>query len=412
MAFALATGGAACGDNLRAPAGPGDPSPADAGTSADAPTSTAVDVTFVVAVPTDTPQDSVIHVAGNFQDWDPGSAAHQLTEQDDGRFAITLSFEVGAALQFKFTRGSWDFVEKGADGGEIENRLLTIDGPGTHEFTVGSWADGSPPESTITGNVSTTAVPNFLDDRRVWVYLPPDYDTDTDARYPVLYMFDGQNVFDEATSFLGEWKVDETLEMLIAAGEIEPIIVVAVDNGGATRVAEYTPWVDPSRSEPSGEGAAHLQAFIDVLIPHIDSTYRTVAEAGSRGICGSSLGGLMTLYATYEHADTFGLAASVSPSLWWDSEHMISHAQAATKPAVNVYMDMGTREEGNLVDEDENGTDDYIDDLRAMRDVMVGQGFVIDSDLVVVEAEDHRHNETYWSQRFPDMVRFLFPAGS
>ncbi|HWN67002.1 MAG TPA: alpha/beta hydrolase-fold protein, partial [Haliangium sp.] len=313
LALAATSTGTGCGDNIGLR-----PVPPDA--RLEEPPSTRASVTFLVAVPADTPPDSKIHIAGDFQGWDPGSAAHQLTRQDDGRYAITLELDIGTSIAFKFTRGSWDYVEKGPDGEELDNRTLTIEASSTQELTVARWADGSPPPTTITGDVSTITVPGFLDGRRVWVYLPPDYDTDTEARYPVLYMFDGQNVFDTATSFSGEWQVDETLETGIAAGDVRPIIVVAVDNGGAQRIAEYTPWA----ADPYGGGQAdtHLQAFTDVLVPYIDQAYRTIADPGSRAIAGSSLGGLMSLYVAYEHDDVFGLIAALSPSLWWDGEHM------------------------------------------------------------------------------------------
>jgi pullulanase len=403
LAGLLALG--ACGDNL-SPQGPQAP---DARLEPDP---NRVTVTFLVTVPADTPAESEVHIAGDFQGWDPGSADHALARRDDGRYEITLEFDRGINIAFKFTRGSWDTVEKGPDGEELGNRMLTLDASGTQEFTVASWANGTPPPSTITGDVETITVPGFLDGRRVWVYLPPGYDADTEARYPVLYMFDGQNVFDAATSFAGEWQVDETLETLIPAGDVRPIIVVAVDHGGEQRRAEYTPWANPE--DGGGQGTAHLQAIVDTLIPYIDQTYRTLAARESRALAGSSLGGLMSLYAAYERDDVFGHVAALSPSLWWDDEHMRRHADAAgARPAVRVYMDMGTLEEGNTVDEDPaNGIDDYIDQLRAMRDELVSQGFVLDADLKVVEDQDARHSETYWAMRFPDVVRFLFPPES
>ncbi len=400
VAAVLAVG--ACGDNLapQVPLGP------DARLELDP---NLAQVTFLVTVPENTPAGSKVHIAGNFQAWDPGSASHELTRQDDGRYAITLAFERETNLEFKFTRGSWETVEKGAGGEEIDNRLLTVEASGTQEFTVVRWSDGTPPPSTITGDIETTIMPGFLGGRRIWVYLPPGYGTDTEARYPVLYMFDGQNVFDDATSFAGEWKVDETLETLIPAEDVRPIIVVAVDNGGEQRVPEYTPWPDPERD--GGQGIAHLQAIVGTLIPYIDQTYRTLATPAGRALAGSSLGGLMSLYAAYEHDDVFGQIAALSPSLWWDDQHMLRHAQAAgDKPAVRVYMDMGTLEDGMTVDEDpRNGIDDNIDQLRAMRAALVEQGFVLDTDLKVVEAAEARHNETYWAMRFPDVVKFLFP---
>lgn len=406
LALAATSTGAGCGDNSGLRPVPPDarfeePAPPDASAS------TSASVTFLVTVPADTPAESKIHIAGDFQGWDPGSAAHELTRQDDGRFAITLELDIGTSIAFKFTRGSWDYVEKGPNGEEIDNRTLPIEESGTQELTVARWADGSPPPTTITGDVSTITVPGFLGGRRVWVYLPPDYDTATEARYPVLYMFDGQNVFDTATSFAGEWQVDETLEAGIAAGDVRPIIVVAVDNS-AQRLAEYTPWADDQYG--GGQADAHLQAFTDVLVPYIDQAYRTIADPGSRAIAGSSLGGLMSLYTAYEHGDVFGLSAALSPSLWWDDQQMRMHAQVAGKPGARIYMDMGTLEEDSIVDEDpQNGIDDNIDYLRAMRDVMTTQGFVLDTDLKVVEADGHRHRESYWAMRFPAVLAFLFP---
>jgi predicted alpha/beta superfamily hydrolase len=391
----------ACGDNLS----PQVPLAPDARLEPDP---NLAQVTFLVTVPGNTPAGSKVHIAGDFQDWDPGSASHELTRQDDGRYAITLELARGTNLAFKFTRGSWETVEKGADGEEIANRTLAVEASGTQEFTVVRWADGTPPPSTITGDVETTTMPGFLGGRRIWVYLPPGYATDTTARYPVLYMFDGQNVFDAATSFAGEWQVDEALETLIPDEDVRPIIVVAVDNGGAQRIPEYTPWPDAELG--GGQGGAHLQAIVGTLIPYIDQTYRTLAAPDGRALAGSSLGGLMSLYAAYEHDQVFGQIAALSPSLWWDDQHMLRHAQAAgARPAVRVYMDMGTLEEGNTVDEDQNGIDDSIDQLRAMQAELVEQGFVLDTDLKVVEAADARHSETYWAMRFPGVVRFLFP---
>lgn len=400
LAAALAVG--ACGDNL-APQGTLAP---DARLEPDP---SRVQLTFLVTVPGNTPAGSKVHIAGDFQGWDPGSASHELARQDDGRYAITLELQRGINIAFKFTRGSWETVEKGAEGEEIANRTLTLDAGGTQEFTVARWADGTTPPSTITGDVETTFMPDFLGGRRIWVYLPPGYGADTEARYPVLYMFDGQNVFDAATSFAGEWQADEALEALIPAGDIRPIIVVAVDHGGAQRVTEYTPWANAEQA--GGQGGAHLQAIVGTLIPYIDQTYRTLAAAEGRALAGSSLGGLMSLYAAYEHDDVFGQVAALSPSLWWDDQHMLRHADAAgARPAVRVYMDMGTLEEGNTVDEDpQNGVDDSIDQLRAMQGELVSQGFVLDTDLKIVEAEGARHSETDWATRFPDVLRFLFP---
>ncbi len=364
-------------------------------------------VTFRVTTPATTPPGDPVFIAGDFQAWNPGDPACQLTNVGGLLYEITLDLTVGTTIQFKFTRGDWSKVEKGPNGEEIANRTHAVTGADTLNLTVANWAD-LPANSTITGDVTTHTVPGFLDGRRVWVYLPPDYNTRPDVRYPVLYMFDGQNVFDQATSFAGEWEVDEACESLIPAGLMSPIIVVSVDNGGLGRIYEYTPWFDPGYGDGGG-GEAHLQEFIDVLMPWVDANYRTLTGPGNTGLAGSSLGGLMSLYAVYAHSDAFGLIGALSPSIWWDGHELLDYAGSMPKPPARVYMDMGTIESGSMEDGDGNGVDDYIDDLRAMRDLMIGQGFVLDDDLMVVEDEGGVHNEWYWAQRFPVTLQYLFP---
>jgi predicted alpha/beta superfamily hydrolase len=364
-------------------------------------------VTFRVTAPATTPHGDPVFVAGDFQGWDPGDPAYRLTDLGGLTYEIALDLTVGNTIQFKFTRGDWGKVEKGPNGEEIPNRTHAVTGAETLELTVANWAD-LPANSTITGDVTTHTVPGFLSGRRVWVYLPPDYHVRVDQRYPVLYMFDGQNVFDQATSFAGEWEVDETCESLIPAGLMEPIIVVAVDNGGLGRVLEYTPWYDPGFGDGGG-GEAHLQEFISVLMPWVDSNYRIRTGPHNTGMAGSSLGGLMSLYAVYAHPDVFGLIGGLSPSIWWSGRELLDYAGGQPKPPAIVYMDMGTSEGAYARKERGSGDRDSIDDLRAMRDLMVGQGFVLDEDLMVVEDEGGMHNEWYWAQRFPVTLQYLFP---
>ncbi len=351
--------------------------------------SNAAEVTFRVAVPAGT--QAPVHIAGNFQGWNPGSSAHALTELPDGRWAITLDLPSGSPIQYKFTRGSWETVEKGPGGEEIPNRTLTPAGTQTVDHAVASWAGGS--ASTITGDVTTFSHAPFLNGRRVWVYLPPGYH-DTTARYPVLYMHDGQNLFDQSTSFAGEWGVDETCEALIAAGEIEPVIVVGVDNGASQRIHEYTPWPD---DQYGGGGAdAYLGALRDVLIPEIDARYRT---RGDRYIAGSSLGGLVSCYALHAESLTWTRAACLSSSYWWDDTRAIQFVQQTGRPFAveRFYQDHGTAEPG-------------VDNLNAMRDVAIQAGYVEGVDFKSVVAVGQGHNEAAWAARLPDVLRFLLDA--
>jgi predicted alpha/beta superfamily hydrolase len=351
-------------------------------------------VTFRVAVPSDTPAADTVFVAGSFQGWNPGSAAHALTRQPDGRWTLALDLVAGSPIEFKFTRGSWARVEKGPNGEELANRSLTPQAGQTYDFTVARWADFG----TLTGHVESFTWAPFLGGRRVWVYLPPGYDAGTD-RYPVLYMHDGQNLFDIRTSFAGEWKVDEACESLIAGGTLRPLIVVGIENAGASRITEYTPWPDPGYG--GGGADAYLATLRDVLIPEVDRRYRTLAGPNFRWMAGSSLGGLVSLYAGLAYSETWTRVAALSPSLWWDDHQLLAWSAGRSREHLaRVYQDMGTAE----------GSAQYVQDLRDMRARLIEMGFSPGVDLMHVEAAGAAHNEAYWALRTPGMLQFLAGA--
>ena len=376
-----------------------------------APTLAVAEVTFRVTVPADTDPGATVFIAGDFQSWHPGHPDYKLTQTGRNLWEIVLPLNNSQAIQFKFTLGDWEHVEKGSGGEEIQNRLHKVAGTETLELEVANWAHGEARQPSKTGNITLITVPDFLDGRPVWVYLPPGYDQETERRYPVLYMFDGQNVFDAATGFAGEWKVDETLEDLIPAGQVEPLIVVAVANGSDKRTKEYTPWYSSSR-ETGGGGGKHLKTWIKVLLPYINEQYRTRTGPEYTGLAGSSFGGLMALYGAYTHPDVFGKFGAFSTTFMYAGGRLPDMVAKKEKPDVTIYLDMGTREMGNFQDKNGNGIDDGIDSLRRVQEILTSQGFVMGWDLMVVEGEGHRHNESYWMQRFPQAIQFLFPGGS
>lgn len=363
----------------------------------------AVTVTFRVTVPESTPAADTIHVAGDFQGWNPGDPTYALTPEGGNVHTITLEFDAGTVLLFKFTRGSWATVEKSPTGEEIANRVLTVNEDRTYALNVPRWADdsGEVPR-TLTGDVTEHTVPGLLDGRRVWVYLPPGYH-DADEDYPVHYMLDGQNVFDVSTSFVGEWEVDETCEALIAAGEMAPVIVVALDNGQGDRLHEYTPTVDPGRG--AGGGAAdHFAAILGTLKPWVEANYRVKTGPEHTGFSGSSLGGLMSLYAALHHGDVFGRVGAISPSIWWDGRVILDMVDARPKPTVRLWVDMGT-DEGSTQQNDQA----YVDDLLLLKSKLIAKGFVENEDLVVYVDEGAQHNEASWARRYDEVLRYLFP---
>ncbi len=218
-------------------------------------------VTFIIdSLPAYTPPEDLIYIAGNFNGWNPGDPAYVLSKNDDEKWFITsAAAPEGTQIEYKFTRGSWETVEKGPGGEEIGNRLFTFGNGDTVRIIIYNWASGGGPGSTAADNVilmdDDFEMPQLGRTRKIWLYLPPDYNT-SGLDYPVLYMQDGQNLFDDSTSFAGEWEVDETLNTLHGQGLQVPI-VVGVENGGEDRIGEYTPW--PHQLYGGGDGDLYME---------------------------------------------------------------------------------------------------------------------------------------------------------
>ncbi|HUF25844.1 MAG TPA: alpha/beta hydrolase-fold protein [Gemmatimonadaceae bacterium] len=272
----------------------------------------------------------------------------------------------------------------------------------------GAAAEGRPsppPASTRSGDIRVheSFASRFLEAHRsVRVYLPPGYEADRERRYPVLYLQDGQNLFDNATAFGGrEWGVDEAAERLVAEGVIEPLIVVGVDNAGDQRIAEYT----PSRDDEQGAGGAADQygwMLFDELKPMIDATYRTRPEQEHTALGGSSLGGLVSLYLALRHGGKVGRAAILSPSVWWDDQEIVRRVRDAEgRPALRLWLSVGTAE-----------GEEHVANARALRDTLVAKGWSLDRDFRYAEYQGAEHREEAWGRQIAEALGFLFPVAS
>jgi len=241
------------------------------------------------------------------------------------------------------------------------------------------------------------------DEHDLLVYLPPGYTADEQRRYPVLYLQDGQNVFDGETSFIHgqEWEVDETAERLIREGGIKPVIIVAVHNAGANRIDEYTPTRD-RRSRRGGKAYLYGKMLVSEIKPFIDNTYRTLRDRRHTGLGGSSLGALVSLYLGMKHASVFGKLAIMSPSVWWDDRaivRMVSAFDGNERPS--VWLDVGTQEGP--------APQRTLRDTRALRDALIASGWKLGATLEYFEAIGADHSERSWARRVPMMLRYLFP---
>ncbi|MEM1319820.1 MAG: alpha/beta hydrolase-fold protein [Bacteroidota bacterium] len=354
----------------------------------------------VIAVPANTPAEDNIHIVGSFNNWNPADDNYILTNNGDGTYEISFSPSPGT-IAFKFARGSWDFVEGNADGGFLPDRTTNYDGsPTTLELTILSWEDIPAGVSTAAANVSILDddfyMPQLDRDRRIWLYLPPDYAT-SGKRYPVLYMHDGQNLFDDQTAFSGEWKVDESLNALHANGDYG-IIVVGIENGGARRGDEYSPWEASLQGQQfGGEGDEYVDFIVNTLKPHIDSNYRTKPEREYTGIMGSSLGGLISHYAAIEYQEVFGKAGIFSPSFQYFDEAYEQVSTAGHQEDFRYYMLAGGQEGGGSV----------VTAINRMYDTLLVAGFDME-ELQQVVKSDGQHSEWFWAREFPAAYEWLF----
>jgi predicted alpha/beta superfamily hydrolase len=236
-------------------------------------------------------------------------------------------------------------------------------------------------------------------DRRVSVHLPEAYADEPTRRFPVFYLHDGQNLFDDRTSYVPghTWRAHTTADRLAESGQMEPVILVGVANAGLRRMAEYTPTKDFRLG--GGEGRSYGRMLIDELKPLIDQQYRTFPGPASTAVGGSSLGGLISLFLGFEYPETFGKIAVLSPSIWWNGRSIFSFIEAPfTRPDLRIWLDIGTGE----------GTK-HVRDTDQLFRVLRRRGWKEDVDLAYRRIPDGFHSEDAWADRFDDVLRFLFP---
>ena len=244
----------------------------------------------------------------------------------------------------------------------------------------------------LTGEIRKHAAfpSRHIDPHDLIVHLPPGYH-ETDRSYPVLYLQDGQNLFDPATAFGGQdWHVDRTADALIENGSIEPLIIVGIYNAGEKRIEEYT-----------RHRRHYGRMLVEELKPFIDSEYRTASDWVNTGLGGSSLGGLVSLALGLHYSEVFGKLAILSPSVWWDNRAILRFLHAAdVVKRPRIWLDIGT-EEGSSPERTTH-------DVRLLRDALVAKGWTQGDDLTYFEAEGAGHNEGAWAARVEPMLRYLF----
>ena len=319
--------------------------------------------------------------------WDPGNSSYKLTEINSSLFTITLGAGTGT-IEFKFTRGDWARVECQANGAFQPNRTFTYGNGDTLDLSIAGWDDlinGSGVSSTALPNVSLMEdsfyMPQLDRYRKIWIYLPDDYSTATTKYYPVLYMQDGQNVFDDSTSFAGEWEVDETLHNLQMDGNYG-CIVIAIENGGIYRNDEYSEFINPFYG--GGQGDEYCEFIVSTLKPYVDSHYRTLTTRDFTAVAGASMGGLISFYAGMKYQDVFSKIGVFSPWFTFDDSIYTFVSSTGKQHDMRFYFVAGRYESSQMVP-----------DMKNMYSTMIDAGFSADEMDTVIKT-DGAHSEWFW----------------
>ncbi len=376
---------------------------------------------------------SPIYMPSSHNGWNPGDRAMQLSAQSDMKWRIVWEKpKLDSRIAFKFTRGSWETVETNPDFSNIDNRLLPkVDisklAPGEKpviELEIVAWKDQAPgdparlelnryrPITVSAGSLQRVEVvggvqPSYSRDVLVW--LPPGYDAAENAsrRYPVLYLMDGQNVFEKLPTLEAEWAADETAAGLILKNQIEPIIIVGVPHARELRMAEYAPFAFKGLGSAQPRGREFIDFLAAEVKPRVDRLFRTKPDASDTAIGGASLGAVIALEAATQRPDVFSKVIAESMSFLGGTEReSFKHFAAKSAWPQKIAFGMGGRETGKAGDDPSNAA--YVAGAQAFAELAKGKGLGSDRFKLII-AQDDLHNEQAWARRFPDALRFIFP---
>jgi predicted alpha/beta superfamily hydrolase len=342
-----------------------------------------------------------VYVVGNFNNWTTEQTRFQMRRVANGRFMFTFPIDLVLPhrLEYKYVRGGWENKELDSFGNSTNNRILENPQGIINDF-VARWS-----------NYGLTFTPSFLPkiqvvseafyspelkkSRRVVALLPYNYAQETEKRYPVLYLQDAQNLFDDKAPF-GNWAIDKKLAVLAEQG-MGDVIVIAVDHGGETRINEFLP---PTKNRKLGhsEGRKYVKFLAKTLKPHIDAQYRTLTDRLHTGVGGSSMGGLISIYAGLIHPEVFGRLMVFSPSLWAVQNAPFAAIRFFKPIPTKIYAYAGGKEGANV-----------IPNVKNFQKAIQSQGFDDTKIGFKLALDPHGlHNERRWGEEFPKAVEWLF----
>jgi predicted alpha/beta superfamily hydrolase len=348
-----------------------------------------------------TPADDLrpVYITGNFNGWKIRDEQYRMEKVRDGHYRYLFRQELPAAepLEYKYVKGGWESEELGADGFPPTNRRMQLP-KGKVNDVVPRWKQHSAGyDPAFYPDIQIVAkrfnVPQLRRKRRISVLLPWNYDT-SGKHYPVLYLQDGQNLFEDDAPF-GTWGVDKQLAMLAQQG-MGDVIVVAIDHGGKERIREFSPYDSAKWGE--GLGREYARFLAETLKPYIDSNYRTRPEREHTGIGGSSMGGLISIYAGMLFPLTFSKFLIFSPSLWVSPRIYAEAAHFSKLPATRIYLYAGGNEGAGMVA-----------NANKFKESVEKRGIPKGTLQFKLEVDPQgRHNEERWGREFPKAIQWLF----
>lgn len=338
--------------------------------------------------------NDTLYIVGTFNGWSPGLSAYRFQKDAAGNEFVELKHIPAGVIEYKITRGNWSKVECAGDGTAISNRILQLNSDTSINLVINAWADdfpSRPPVSTKSKHVFVIDTSFYIRQlnrkRRIWIYLPEAYAL-SNKKFSVMYMQDGQNLFDVLTAPFGEWGADE---MMDSVREGRQSIIVGIDHGGNTRLNEYNPY---NSKFGKGEGDAYAEFIVKTLKPYIDSAYRTKPSRENTMIAGSSMGGLISLYTALKYPQVFGGAGIFSPAFWIAPQLKdFIKQQSVSLPRPALYFVCGEMESENMAS-------DMADIYKLIRQ----QG---NTNTYFKTISDGRHNEKFWQEQLYDCYMWL-----
>lgn len=351
----------------------------------------------IVAQPAAHAEDSIF-AAGNFTNWQPAKSGFNFI-RDSGHLSLQIKNVPEDVFEFKCTRGNWKKTESTATGADTGNHVIRVSADTTIDITIAAWKDDfaeTVKQHTASKNVhiadTAFVLPQLNTTRRIWIYLPAGY-AKSKKRYPVMYLQDGQNIFDEFTAGFGEWGVDECLDSLIKKG-LPPCIVIGIDNG-PERMREYNQY--EFKDFGKGMGDAYVEFLAHTLKPFIDKHYRTLASKNYTIIGGSSMGGLISFYAMLKYPGIFGNGGIFSPAFWTANGIKNLSDSTGNKLTGKLFFYMGGLE-----------GDTYLNDMNEIVETVSKKS---DAMIYTVVDPEGQHNEQAWRKWFAGFYKWIMADG-